>query len=238
VPEFVPLSDRGRRFSEEFVVRLGDADERGLLRVDGVARILQDVATDDWNDTDVDDDDTWVVRRTSLRSVRGASWPRYLERMNVTTWCGGVGVAWAERRTSFEVDGSTVLEAVALWVPVDATGHPVRLRESFFHAYGESARDRKVSSRVTVDEVPVDATRQRWTLRTADVDMVGHVNNAALWQAVSEVIDVPVGGVSVTHHRSIERDDPVELVTAPGAVWLVVHDEVRVSAHFEVSTLA
>jgi hypothetical protein len=42
----------------------------------------------------------------------------------------------------------------------------------------------------------------------------------------------------VTHHRSIERDDPVELVTAPGAVWLVVHDEVRVSAHFEVSTLA
>ena len=41
----------GRRFSGQFRVRLGDADESGVLRLDGVARVLQDVATDDWEET-------------------------------------------------------------------------------------------------------------------------------------------------------------------------------------------
>ena len=73
--EFVPLTDQGRRFAEQYIIRLGDVDSRGLLRVDGAARFLQDVATDDWNDTGIETDDTWVVRRTTLRLVEGGRWP-------------------------------------------------------------------------------------------------------------------------------------------------------------------
>ena len=73
MPEFVPLGDEGRRYSEDYLIRLGDADENGLLRLDGVARLLQDVATDDWTDTGIATEDTWVVRRTQLRLVEGAT---------------------------------------------------------------------------------------------------------------------------------------------------------------------
>jgi acyl-ACP thioesterase len=72
VVEFVPLGEEGRRFSEDYVVRLGDADERGLFRLDGVVGFLQDVATDDWTDTGIETDETWVVRRTRFRLVDGA----------------------------------------------------------------------------------------------------------------------------------------------------------------------
>ena len=49
--EFVELSDRGRRYSGQLRVRLGDADASGVIRLDGVAGVLQDIATDDWEDT-------------------------------------------------------------------------------------------------------------------------------------------------------------------------------------------
>lgn len=232
VLEFVGLSDRGRRFHEEFVVRLGDTDVGGHLRLDGAARALQDVATDDWTDTGVVSDAVWVVRRTAMRLVEGAVWPRYLERMILTTWCGGVGAAWAERRTDIAVDGRRVVEAAAIWVPTDASGRPRRLPESFFDVYGESARTRRVTGRVVVPPVPEGARRQAWPLRAADLDLIGHVNNAAVWQALSEVVRRPVRQVSVIHHHAIDPDDDVTLADAPGAAWLLVKGAVRVSASY------
>jgi acyl-ACP thioesterase len=233
VLEFVPLTDQGRRFAEEYIIRLGDVDSGGLLRPDGAARFLQDVATDDWNDTGVESDVTWVVRRTSLRLVKGGRWPRYLDRVTMTTWCGGVGAAWAERRTNFDVDGEHSLEAAALWVPLNRDGHPVRMRESFFEVYGQSAKARKVSGRVSVAPVAVDATVRPWPLRQADFDILGHVNNAAVWQAVTELVIPPFSWVSVTHHQSLEREDDVTLAAVPGAMWLIVDGVVKVSVEYE-----
>ncbi len=233
--EFVPLTDQGRRFREDFLIRLGDVDAGGLLRLDGVARLLQDVATDDWVDTGVASSDTWVVRRTTIRVVDGARWPRYLDRVTLTTWCGGVGAAWAERRTNLECDGQGQLEAAALWVPVDPSGSPVRLRESFFAVYGDAVHARKVSARIDRAEVPDGAQRRAWPLRTADVDVVGHVNNAAVWQALSEVVAPPLRSVSLTHHSSIERTDEVILASAPGLFWLIVDGSVKVSAQYSLS---
>lgn len=230
--EFVALSELGRRFSGQFSVRLGDADANGVLRLDGVARMLQDIATDDWDDTGVESTDTWVVRRTALRVADGGRWPRYKERLTLTTWCGGIGAAWAERRTNISLNGRLLIETVALWVPIDPSGHPVRIRPEFFVVYGDSIRDRKVSGRVEAPVVSPDAITRPWPLRRADLDVVGHVNNAAVWQAVSEVVTVPVPWVSVIHHGPVESGHDVTLASAPGSLWLLVDGAVRVSAQF------
>ena len=230
--EFVALSDVGRRYQEEYLIRLGDADEQGQLRLDGAARFLQDVATDDWTSTGVASADIWVVRRTTLRLLEGARWPRYLDRVTITTWCGGTGAAWAERRTNFDLDGAGCLEVAALWVPTDSSGRPQRVREDFFRVYGEAARARKVPGRVSIPAIPEGATSRPWPLRLADLDIIGHVNNAAIWQAISEVVAAPVTFVSVTHHQAVERNDSVSLVSAPGALWLVVDGVVKVSAQY------
>jgi acyl-ACP thioesterase len=232
VIEFVPLSEHGRRFSVDYTVRLGDVGTNGVLRLDGVARFLQDVATDDWDDAGVETNDTWVVRRTALRLVAGGRWPFYREQMKVTTWCGGVGAAWAERRTNFEVDGECLLEAAALWVPIDPSGHPVRIRPSFFEVYGDAVRGRKVSGRLPVPVVAPEAIVRPWPLRRADLDVVGHVNNAAIWQAVTEVVLEPVSWVTVTHHGPIEDGHDVTLANTDHALWLLVDGVIQVAAEF------
>jgi acyl-ACP thioesterase len=232
VIEFVPLSEFGRRYSGEFRVRLGDADASGILRLDGVARVLQDVATDDWEDTGLESTDTWVVRRTTIRVAEGGRWPRYKEVLTVTTWCGGTGAAWAERRTNISARGQLLVEAVALWVPVDPSGHPVRIKPAFFDVYGDAMQGRKVSGRITSPEVAVGAQFFEWPLRRADLDIVGHVNNAAVWQAVTEVVTTPVSWVSVIHHGAVESGHDVRIAHAPGSLWLLVDGEVRVSAEY------
>ena len=118
----------GRQFTTRRRVRLGDATPKGRLRLDAVARYLQDVANDDTRDADWSDPHWWVVRRTVIDVHE---FPAYLQEIDLTTWCGGVGSHWAERRTRISAtDGTVLIDAAALWVHVDeATLQPSRVPE-------------------------------------------------------------------------------------------------------------
>jgi len=230
--EFVSRPTEGRRYTHHRRVRLSDAGPDRILRLDGVARYLQDVATDDWADSGLDPGETWVVRRTMVRVADGGRWPALGDQVAVTTWCGGAGPAWAERRTDLEVDGTLMVEAVALWVPLDPSGRPVRLGQEFHAVYGKAAGGRRISGRVPAAPTVTAAKERPWPIRRADLDIVGHVNNAAVWAAVSEVADGPVASAALTHHGPVEDGHAVTLVTEPGRMWLMTGAEVRVSAEF------
>jgi len=226
--EYVPEPSVGRRFSIHSLVRLSDALPSSHWRLDGVARALQDAATEDWEDCGIVTDALWLARRTSFRAV--GPWPVIYDRLKLTTFCAGVGAAWAERRTNVYVGDRLVIEASSLWVPVDPRGFPVRIPTTFHEIFGEAMAGRKVSGRVPVTAPPAGAQSRPWPLRRADLDVIGHVNNAAVWQAVAEVFDAPVVSVDVIHHGPVEEGHDVELVTGHDAMWLLVDGEVRVAA--------
>ncbi len=226
--EYVALPEVGRRFSFETLVRLSDAQPSGELRLDGVARALQDAATEDWEDCGIETEALWLARRTSFRRV--GPWPTLYQRLRLTTFCAGVGAAWAERRTNLYVDGRLSIEAASLWVPVDPRGFPVRIPESFHRIFGEAMGGRRVTGRVPVSSPSAAATQRPWPLRRADLDVIGHVNNAAVWQAVAEVFDAPVSAVDVIHHGPVEEGHEVQLAVEGLEMWLLVDGEVRVAA--------
>lgn len=228
--EITPPPGAGRRYVQSAQVRLADAGPDGRLRVDGVARLLQDVATDDWSDTGVEDGTTWVVRRTAIRRRPDRTWPRLNERVELATWCSGTGAAWAERRTDLLVDGEVVAEASAIWVPLDPQGRPTRVSAAFHEVYAEAAGGRRVPGRIRSTSVPDDAATTSWALRKADLDIVDHVNNAVAWAAVVEVASGPVVEATLLHHGPLEAGDAVALRWLDPALWMTVDGEVRVSA--------
>ncbi|HEY2429281.1 MAG TPA: acyl-ACP thioesterase domain-containing protein [Acidimicrobiales bacterium] len=232
--QFVPRPVRGRRFTHSRRVRLADTAPDGALRVDGLARYLQDVATDDWADAGLDPADVWVVRRTAVRVAEGGRWPRLGERVHLVTWCGGIGAAWAERRSDLESADGLLVETVGLWVPLDQDGRPLRLGNRFDHVYGEACGGRRISSRVEVPALPQGGVDRPWAVRYADLDVVGHVNNAAAWAAVAEAAGGPVRSAVVSHHQPVAAGEEVSLRTTPaeGGVdaWLHVDGDVRLSA--------
>lgn len=231
--EFLPPPERGRRYVRQRRVRLGDVNAANRLRLDAVARYLQDVAGDDVDDVDVKLDGAWVTRRTGLRIDR---FPRYGDDVELTTFCSGTGGRWAERRTTLAVDGTTSVDAVAIWVYVDRAGRPARLGDWFFDHYGEAADGRKVSGRLRLPSPPDDAEARVWPLRTTDFDLLGHVNNAAHWNAVEDELARRAPGrtpatAELEYRAAIEPDDPVELRSTLGddllRIWLTVRGEAR-----------
>ncbi len=230
--EYVARLEEGRHFSSERRVRLSDCGADGNFRLDGVARYLQDVGTDDWDDVGAGSNLTWVVRRTAVRLVDGGRWPTLGERVRLTTWCGGTGVAWAERRTNLAVNDHDVIETASLWVPVNSAGQPQRIPQSFLDLYGLAAQGRKVSGRVERSVPPNDAPSRSWSLRRADIDVIDHVNNAAVWQAVHEVVGATLREAVLIFHGPVLVSDQVTMRTAPGRLWLTVNGDVRVSGEF------
>jgi acyl-ACP thioesterase len=197
-----------------------------------VARYLQDIGSDDWDDVGAGTELTWVVRRSAFRLAEGGRWPSLGEWVSLSTWCGGTGAAWAERRTNISIDDQVLIETASLWVPVNAAGQPQRIPSYFLDYYGAASKGRKVSGKVTRSLPPDDAHARSWPLRRSDLDIVDHVNNAAIWQAVTEVVPSRVSYAELTFHGPVLASDLLSLATSAGQVWLLSGDDVRVSGEF------
>ena len=187
--EMVPRSGAGREFTARRRVRLGDATPNGRLRLDSLARYLQDVSNDDTRDAKWSDPDWWVVRRTVIDVYR---FPKYLEEIDLTTWCGGLGSRWAERRTQLtSLDGEVLADAAALWVHVDSqTLQPSRVPEDVVSTLTSSSGGRDVGAKLLLKSKlfasGVDVLQLPWPLRFSDFDVVKHMNNAAYWEMIEE----------------------------------------------------
>src|SRR5437879_3869560 len=67
----IPVPVRGRTYSSSRRIRLSDMDAHGRLRLDAVARFLQDVAIDDVQETGWGmPEHLWFVRRIRIDVLR------------------------------------------------------------------------------------------------------------------------------------------------------------------------
>jgi acyl-ACP thioesterase len=226
----------GRCFRSTRRVRLADADPGRRLRLDALARLLQDLGNDDMADAGLDPSSPWVARRTVVEAAR---WPELGERLVVETWCGGLGPRWAERRTSLTGEGSDAsVEVASLWVHLGPGDRPAPLPADFVAVYGDAAGGRSVSARLRHRAGPgPDAAARPWPVRSADLDVLGHVNNAATWQAVEDELwrrGLVPARAELEYREALDPGDDVVLRSEAGEgglrLWLTVGDEVRASA--------
>jgi acyl-ACP thioesterase len=224
-------------------VRLGDVSPRGRLRLDGIARLLQDVATDDAFDGAPGADDGWVVRRTTIEVEQ---WPLHREVLAATTWCSGYGKRWAVRRTSLVGETGGHVEIESLWIHVDReTGRPTPLGEVFFAVWGPGVVDTAVKARRRLPDKPT-GDGVPWSLRFSDFDALAHVNNAAYWLPAEEHLagradlSAPLRA-EIEYREGVVRDDDVTIVTADDGTgflqWWVVDGQVRASTEVRQATV-
>jgi len=157
----------------------------------------------------------WVVRRATLAITR---FPQLGERITVTTACSALASRWAERRTTLPG-----VEAVALWVAIDPrTLRPARI-ESLMELYAQSAGDRKPRTGLTHPAPPAGAQAAPWTFRAADLDVAGHVNNAAYWQVLAG--ETPPAPLTVeVEHRAAATLEPAVLYNHGEHRWVTKAD--------------
>jgi acyl-ACP thioesterase len=222
-----------RRFTSSRRISLSDTDATGRLRLDAIARYLQDAASEDWLDAGFDHDShVWVVRRTEL-VVHERFRPE--DTFEIATWCSGVAGSSAARRYSLRGGSGGRVEAESIWIHLDHDLRPKRLDEQFLSVYGVSAAGRRAPTRFTLPAAPaLDGTP--WSFRATDVDRLGHVNNAAYWVPLEERWAGRLDGsprATLEYRQPIDLDQPVCLAEEGDALWLVVDGEARSAARLD-----
>jgi acyl-ACP thioesterase len=220
----IPVPSRGRTFSARRRVRLADVDPTGRVRLDAVARLLQDVAIDDVQETGWGTPaHLWFVRRIRV-DVRAP----FLEdrEIELVTWCSGLAVIAAGRRWSLSGDRGGRAEVDSVWIHLGPDQRPARIEG--FDAFIEAAGGRHVSTKLELPEPPSGAPVARWQLRATDLDLHGHVNNAIHWQAVEHALadgGFDAGGrlvAELDYREPMDAGEEIELASASNDGSLIV----------------
>ena len=196
-----------RSFVSRRRVRLSDMDAAGRVRLDAVARFLQDAAIDDVEETGWGiPDHIWVIRKIRVDVVAPLLRDRAVE---IATWCSGVVAIAAGRRWSVQGDAGGRIEIDSVWIHLGPDQRPARIGD--FGPYSAASDGRPVSTKLELPDPPAHAARVPWALRSTDLDANGHVNNAVYWQAVEdwgvrEGIDA-----SSPHRAELDYREPIDL---------------------------
>jgi acyl-ACP thioesterase len=184
--EFIPPPQHGRVFTGTARAGLADVAPSGRMRLDALARWIQDVSYADMEDAGLAGLAVWVIRRMRIRVAR---FPRFGERFKLETFCSGLGRMWAERRVTITPKGARkgAVEAVTLWVHLDPSGErPVPLLPQELDTFSEAASGRRVTARLRHPRPHEIQNKRRWRFRHTECDLAGHVNNSAYLEPVEE----------------------------------------------------
>lgn len=209
----LPRPSVGRIYTSRRRVRLADMDATGRVRLDAVARFLQDVAIDDVEETSWGTPQhLWFVRRIRVEVRAPLLRDRELE---LATWCSGVASIAAGRRWTVTGDAGGLVEVDSVWIHLGPDQRPARIES--FGIYAQATAGRAVSTRLELPPPGPGAERLPWPLRATDVDLHGHVNNAVYFQGAEEALrlhrlDVHAPLVAELDYRDpIDRGDVLEL---------------------------
>jgi acyl-ACP thioesterase len=114
----------------------------------------------------------------------------------------------------------------------------VALPPSFDEIYAPSAQGRKVKARLRHPNPPDDGlAAMPWRFRATDADIGDHVNNAAYWEAVEELIAAgaePAGYDAEVEFREPAQPGDVVVAHSDGMLWITAPDgRVHASAVFQ-----
>ena len=232
---FVPDPAAGRIFTTSRSVRTTDVTAAGRLRLDAIARYLQEAAEDDVLDAGWDEAQDWLLRRCAL-TLRG--YPGHGERVRLRTFCSALGPRWAERTTTLSDRSGDLIQARAIWVAVSRqTAAPAPLGREFHNVYGTSAQGRKVSARLFHSAPDPALSGRPWPLRACDFDPAGHVNNTIHWAAAEDALagrDWAPAVAEIEYHQPILPGCQTTLVVgrSPGQLdaWLMAGTDLLASA--------
>jgi len=129
----------------------------------------------------------WLVRRTTFDVARpvGAE-----ERLAIRTWVEDFRRVRSHRRyTVHGADGGLRLEALTDWVYVDAaTGRPRRVPAELEARFGVAPGETRERDGWDGPPAPAAPARSTHRVRACEVDTVGHVNNAAYLDVMSQAV--------------------------------------------------
>ncbi|CAM4485274.1 acyl-ACP thioesterase domain-containing protein [Nocardia ninae] len=236
LPERPPA---GTPFETGWPVRLADTDGDQRLRLDAIARYLQDIGFEHLDA--VEDGDShrgWVVRRTVIDVLKPI---QFGERVTLRRWCSGLSNRWCNMRVQICGSSGGLVETEAFLIHFGTeSGVPARMSDRFMEPMLASTTEHRLRWKAALtDPAPTadtaDVQVRPFPLRITDIDMLDHVNNSVYLSGVEEVLadhdDLKSGAhrAIIEYAKPLRSGDLVELVAHRAGsvldIWFAVGDE-------------
>jgi len=234
------LPESGYVYRTSWPVTTSDIDEHLHLRLDSVARYIQEVGAQNLVDTgEAETHPHWIVNRTVIDVIS----PIELgSDINFSRWCSALSTRWCTMRVDLVGSEGGRIETEGFWIAINKdTLTPLRVSDTLIEKFASTTDEHRLKwRRWLADPLGADATVTPFALRRTDIDIFQHVTNAAYWHAIHEVMaahrdiaTAPYRAV-VEYRRPIKFGEPVTLRSCHSdtevRIALAVDDDVRAAA--------
>ncbi|MBF6332472.1 acyl-[acyl-carrier-protein] thioesterase [Nocardia transvalensis] len=245
VRPLAPVPATGHIFDVERRLGTADMDEHQYLRIDGIARHLQEAGVDHLVHAGaMDSHPHWIVRRTVIDVLRPVEWPAQLR---VRRWCSGLSSRWLAMRVRIDADNGGLIETEGFWIHMNKdTMSPSRLADQFFALMATTATDQRLRWKQWLTDPLPTTPATPFPLRRTDIDHFQHVTNTAYWHAVHEhaatAPDLTAGPhrYVLEYNKPIRFGEPLTLHTTRTpdtlTLWFTVDTDIRALAHLRPLT--
>jgi acyl-ACP thioesterase len=238
-----PLPETGYVYRTAWRVATGDIGADLNLRLDGVARYIQEVGAENLVDAgEAEEHPHWLVQRTVIDVIEPIGFPN---EVSFSRWCSALSLRWCTMRVDLVGSDGGRIETEGFWIAMNAkTLTPQRATDSLLERFGTTTTEQRLKWRPwlqnpgTVDHVTPFA------LRRTDIDLFEHVTNTAYWHAVHEVAAQVPDICTAPYRAVVEYRKPIkygEVVTigwtrrvadgiAEAHIALSVGEDVRAAA--------
>ncbi|RBO82939.1 acyl-ACP thioesterase [Nocardia puris] len=231
IPSALPEGPlEGTPFRTGWPVRMADTDRERRLRLDAVARYLQDIGFDHLDAVpDGENHRGWVVRRTVIDVLKPVVWG---ERVELERWCSALSSRWCNMRVRISGSAGGLIETEGFLIHFGMeSGAPARMSDAFMAPMLAATTEHRLRWKAALPAAPPaeDAPgveELTFPLRVADIDILDHVNNAVYLGALEELLARHPDLLAASHRVVVEYAKPLR----PG-------DDVRLRARREGSTL-
>lgn len=217
----------------------GDIDEHLQLRLDGVARYIQEAGMENLVDAgEAEQHPHWIVNRTVIDVKEPVEFPN---EVTLSRWCSALSTRWCTMRVDLVGSGGGLIETEGFWIAINKdTLTPMRVNDSLIEKFASTTDEHRLKWRPWLDHPAPQQAVRPFALRRTDIDVFQHVTNTAYWHAVHEVmalypeVCVPPYRAVVEYRRPIRYGEEVAIATERSddrvRMALTVGGEVRASA--------
>lgn len=207
-----------------------DIDEQMRLRLDGVARYIQEVGAEHLAHAQLAEvHPHWIVLRTVIDVIEPIELPN---QITFHRWCSALSTRWCNMRVRLDGSEGGRIDTEGFWLCVNKdTLTPSRLADDCFMRFASTTDDHRLRWRPWLTEQPRNATHTPFPLRRTDIDLFEHVNNTIYWHGVHEIIS-QVPDLTAPYRAVLEYRSPIKFGES-----VTIHSERRDGAvlmHFVV----
>jgi acyl-ACP thioesterase len=186
-----PQPSAGYVYRTSWPVPTGDIGDQLQLRLDGVARYIQEVGAQNLLDAgEAEEHPHWLVQRTVIDVIEPIEWPN---EVSFSRWCSALSTRWCTMRVDLVGSEGGRIETEGFWIAInERTLTPQRVSDSLIEKFATTTVERRLKWRPWLTDPADTDVDLPFALRRTDIDVFQHVTNTAYWHAVHEVMaDVP-----------------------------------------------